>query len=522
MWQIECLVKKEEDEQNPPISSRSILLLNNFINACDLFYSSDLKYVSDYKLLLRRESVPEPIFNQRNPLTLHFICLNPAVTFAPIAAIARTVILTSGTLAPLQSFESELGVSFPCKLEAPHIIDHRSLYVSVLSTGTTSSGNTVELTSSYKNADSANYHDALGNAIVKLCETVPDGIIVFFPSYSLIHRVIDRWKVTKLWTEIEERKRVFVEPRTVETFDNVLTSYIQSNAPYRKISLPSQTGGLLLAVCRGKVSEGINVSDTASRCIAIIGLPYPSVIDPKIRMKQAHNDLMRTKGQHQLLPGKSWLLQHTVRAINQAAGRVVRHRKDYGAVILIDVRFGRCEIKGQLSHWLRSSNKCIERSIMQINEDLSKFFNYHDSRENQPPESASAEGTDAALTTTCAEDTQLIQKDKNMFSFFGKKGHETYSREHSTVLLPQFRTSNRRKKTPLSSGKSASGLPKRPKVEICIEDSDEENRMVTSNSEKVTASPKALNRSSSNPLTMCTKHPTSDDEFETVDVRSFV
>jgi Rad3-related DNA helicase len=216
---------------------------------------------------------------------------------------------------------------------------------------------------------------------MKLCETVPDGIIVFFPSYSLIHRVIDRWKATHTWREIQQLKRIFVEPRTVDTFDNVLTSYIQSNSPYSKISLPTQTGGILFAVCRGKVSEGINVSDSASRCIAIIGLPYPSVVDPKIRMKQAHNDQMRTKGQNQLLPGKVWLLQHTVRAINQAAGRVIRHRKDYGAVILVDVRFRRSDIKLQLSHWLRSSNKCLERSITQITEDISKFFNYHKYRE---------------------------------------------------------------------------------------------------------------------------------------------
>ena len=35
---------------------------------------------------------------------------------------ARSIILTSGTLSPLDSIESELGVPFPIKLEGSHVI----------------------------------------------------------------------------------------------------------------------------------------------------------------------------------------------------------------------------------------------------------------------------------------------------------------------------------------------------------------------------------------------------------------
>ena len=35
----------------------------------------------------------------------------------------RCVVLTSGTLAPLNSFASELGVQFPIRMEAPHCVD---------------------------------------------------------------------------------------------------------------------------------------------------------------------------------------------------------------------------------------------------------------------------------------------------------------------------------------------------------------------------------------------------------------
>lgn len=55
--------------------------------------------------------------------TLHFWCLNSALVFSDIKNSARSVILTSGTLAPMDSFQSELGTQFPIKLEANHVID---------------------------------------------------------------------------------------------------------------------------------------------------------------------------------------------------------------------------------------------------------------------------------------------------------------------------------------------------------------------------------------------------------------
>lgn len=45
------------------------------------------------------------------------------------------VILTSGTLSPLSSLMSELGISIPVTLENPHVIGSGQVFVSVISTG---------------------------------------------------------------------------------------------------------------------------------------------------------------------------------------------------------------------------------------------------------------------------------------------------------------------------------------------------------------------------------------------------
>lgn len=41
----------------------------------------------------------------------------------------------------------------------------------------------------------------------------------------------------------------------------------------------------------------------------------------------------------QVLTGEEWYVQQASRAVNQAIGRVIRHRHDYGAIILCDERF---------------------------------------------------------------------------------------------------------------------------------------------------------------------------------------
>ena len=39
------------------------------------------------------------------------------------------------------------------------------------------------------------------------------------------------------------------------------------------------------------------------------------------------------------LTGDQWYTQQALRAVNQGMGRVIRHRHDYGAIILCDDRF---------------------------------------------------------------------------------------------------------------------------------------------------------------------------------------
>ena len=48
----------------------------------------------------------------------------------------------------------------------------------------------------------------------------------------------------------------------------------------------NKSPGLFLGVCRGKASEGLNFSDHYGRAVIICGVPFPSSVDPRVKLKR--------------------------------------------------------------------------------------------------------------------------------------------------------------------------------------------------------------------------------------------
>eukprot|EP01052_Picozoa_sp_SAG31_P052663 SAG31_NODE_13104_length_892_cov_1.257251_2_plen_183_part_00 len=93
-------------------------------------------------------------------------CFNPGIAMNGLRlkyGIA-SVILTSGTLSPLQSFATELQTQFDVTLENPHVIGNDQFFAGVIKTGP---ANTV-LNSSFKTRNELSYKSDLGNAIVNV------------------------------------------------------------------------------------------------------------------------------------------------------------------------------------------------------------------------------------------------------------------------------------------------------------------------------------------------------------------
>lgn len=123
---------------------------------------------------------------------------------------------------------------------------------------------------------------------------------------------------------------------------------------YAKINDPACKGAIFMAVCRGKVSEGLDFADANGRAVFIIGLPYPPLKDAKVILKKKYID---GNDKNKELTGQRWYRLEATRAVNQAIGRVIRHRNDYGVIILLDDRFNDVHVQNEMSLWLRKHIK---------------------------------------------------------------------------------------------------------------------------------------------------------------------
>ena len=54
---------------------------------------------------------------------------------------------------------------------------------------------------------------------------------------------------------------------------------------YSSIFDTESDGAILMGVCRGRISEGLDFSDDAARCVIVVGIPYPQLMDPRVQLK---------------------------------------------------------------------------------------------------------------------------------------------------------------------------------------------------------------------------------------------
>jgi hypothetical protein len=225
------------------------------------------------------------------------------------------------------------------------------------------------LTVSYSHYKDQSFFPRLGDAVATVVESIPrGGVLLFFPSYSFLNKCVKCWNsgldqrgfnqhsAPQIWSRLVRAKgKVIIEPTgSQEKFEAARAEYAEK--------IKEDGNCILLAVFRGKMSEGISFNDDNARCVICIGLPYPSFTDRAIKAKRSYNDEQRKiRKNTNLLPGDEWYSQQAYRALAQALGRCIRHAADYGAVVMMDSRLcddgspnnGICRAHQNLPKWMR-------------------------------------------------------------------------------------------------------------------------------------------------------------------------
>lgn len=455
----------------PLISTATIMLLRKYLMVLTFMFKQEQRFADDYRIVIQRiddsRAMGLSSFDKRRrtsgntfassrkfrPVSFHMWCMTGEVVFSDIATETHSIILTSGTLSPLDAFASELGIPFPVKLEAGHVINlSKQLFA-----GCFRSVGDQSLLSTYQAQQSSNYLDTIGRALLLVVHLTPGGVLLFVPSYRLLQRLQEHW-AARLLGEIRSQcqANVYFEPKDSTSMNAMLEKY------YRDLSRPGSKAAMV-AVCRGKVSEGINFSDHFARAVITVGIPFPSVGDLQVQLKRSYQDqrVARLQSQRQTacqgssqsscqgggggdgvdaasqssqlsrslsallqsatgtplsmtpsstgtpapvdgssasasasaaavaaqypnavakaaIDGNLWYKQQAFRAINQAIGRCIRHRNDFGAILLLDPRFSQDNIIQHLSRWMRSEIQPLER-LEEAVVGMRTFFQQHDS-----------------------------------------------------------------------------------------------------------------------------------------------
>ena len=309
--------------------------------------------------------------------------LTPGILMEEMTSQCRTLVLASGTLAPIRSLCAELnlfspeGVSAvassppirigvpkkegqekdrkgrlqmqPRPLEAGHVINLEKQLMAV-SIGHFPDGSPLQVT--YSNYSKEEFVHKLGDAIASCVESVPSGgVLVFLPSYAFLKKCVNAWNPNAWNTRRRSRNR-FSQQDSSNVWDRLEASkgmvIVETTGSQDKFeaartmyndSVRLRGGCILLAVYRGKMSEGVSFNDNYARAVICVGVPLPKGFDRSVRAKKMYNDEQRRLcGRTDLLPGDEWYRQQAYRAIAQALGRCIRHAADYGAIILIDSR----------------------------------------------------------------------------------------------------------------------------------------------------------------------------------------
>ncbi len=306
-------------------------------------------------------SEEEHILARATPV-IQLVCLDPHIAIKPLLDFYRNVIVTSGTLSPRPIMERLVGMtgdfapvvsaSFDATLARPTI---RPIVISRTSDQSA-------LTSSYQARGDSAVIKGYGYLVERVCHATPDGVVVFFPSYRFMDDLLNHWEAIKILDGIKKSKLLFIErPDPVETRAAL--------AAYDK-ACDSGRGAVLLAVARGKVSEGVDFAHHRGRAAVVIGVPFPFTMSPVYQQRLKY----LADADHANVPERDYIAFDAIRATAQCVGRVVRGKDDYGAVILADSRYTRTASITKFPGWIRAEMREAGISTDMAHGMISRFL----------------------------------------------------------------------------------------------------------------------------------------------------
>ncbi|KFY15977.1 hypothetical protein V492_01652 [Pseudogymnoascus sp. VKM F-4246] len=269
-----------------------------------------------------------------NPV-LHFTCLDAAIAIKPVFTRFKSVIITSGTLSPLEMYPKMLNFETVVQETYQMTLARRSFLPMVVTRGS----DQVAISSGFQVRNEPSVVRNYGNLLTEFSKITPDGMVVFFPSYLYMESIISMWQGMGILDEVWKYKLILVETPDAQETSLALETY--------RTACCNGRGAILLCVARGKVSEGIDFDHQYGRTVLCIGVPFQYT---ESRILKARLEFLRETYR---IRENDFLSFDAMRHASQCLGRVLRGKDDYGIMVLADRRF--MKKRGQLPSWINNA-----------------------------------------------------------------------------------------------------------------------------------------------------------------------
>lgn len=232
---------------------RPLLLIGDFVTLLGTYEREGMAVIME----------PYNDFTGEYQPVLRLACLDASLAIRWIVKKFHTVVITSGTLSPLDTYPRMLNFSVVVSASFNMSMDRRCVCPLIMTKGS----DQVALSSKYNDRQTEDIPRNYGQGLIQLARCVPDGIVAFFVSYVFMQKVVTIWSEDcGVLTELRQQKLVFVE-----TQDPIEASLAIRNY---KVACDSGRGAILLSVARGRAAEGIDFDGQYGRAVILFGVPF--------------------------------------------------------------------------------------------------------------------------------------------------------------------------------------------------------------------------------------------------------
>ncbi len=239
----------------------------------------------------------------RKSVRLGIRCLDPALA-TKIVNDLRSVILMSGTLWHTSYYMDVLGMEKKrCEsLELPNPFPPENRIILV----------DRAVTTKFEKRSEEQWRK-IAERLSKIIQQISGRVAVYFPSYEVMHKVLEIAKFNFPLLVEERRTKISDVLKFFKTNENCV----------------------VCGVARGKISEGVDMTDEGKSLLSsviIVGLPYPRKTELQEALYKYFKDKFGEKAREYSngIP--------CLNALAQSAGRLIRSEEDRGIIVVMDAR----------------------------------------------------------------------------------------------------------------------------------------------------------------------------------------